>query len=287
MYDRILFPTDGSDGATAVLDHVLDVAATHSATLHVLYVADTTHQSATRVGGTVVDALEREGEQLVEETAKRAAERDVPTVTDVLQGGVSGTITAYAEEHDIDIVAMPTHGRTGLERMLLGSVTERVLRSATVPVLVFPPDAEPTSYPYRSVLVPTDGSECASVALDHVAGTVQSEETAVHVLSVVDIASLGIDVRSQLQVDALEKRAQQVVDSARSSIAASTIGAVEHGPSVYEAILSYVDDHGVDLVVMGTHGRTGVNRYLLGSVTEKVVRTAPVPVLAVPAPLEE
>jgi nucleotide-binding universal stress UspA family protein len=288
MYDRILFPTDGSDGAAAVLDHVLDVAATHDATLYVLYVADTTHDSAIRIGGTVVDALEREGERVVEETAERAEKRGVSTVTDVLQGGVSGTITAYAEEHDVDIVAMPTHGRTGIERVLLGSVTERVLRSATVPVLVFPPDAELTRYPYQSVLVPTDGSECASAALDHVAGIVRGEETMLHVLSVVDVASLGMDVRSQLQVETLEEHAQQVVDDAREAVeTASTVGAVKHGHPIHEAILSHVDEHDVDLVVMGTHGRSGVNRYLLGSVTEKIVRTAPVPVLAVPAPSVE
>jgi len=138
MYDRILFPTAGREGAAAVLDHVLDIAATHDATLYVVYVADTTHESVTRVGGTVVDALEREGEQIVEETAQRAERRGVSTVTDVLQGGVSGTITAYAEEHDVDIVAMPTHGRTGIKRVLLGSVTEKVVRTTPVPVLVVP-----------------------------------------------------------------------------------------------------------------------------------------------------
>jgi len=72
MYDEILFPTDGSDGAVGAVDHVLDIAATNDATVHILFVTDTTQMSATRMRGDIVDALEAEGEDVVSETAARA-----------------------------------------------------------------------------------------------------------------------------------------------------------------------------------------------------------------------
>lgn len=286
MHDSILFPTDGGEGSTPVFDHVLDLAARHDATVHVLNVVDTTHDTVTRVSGTLVDALEREGEAVVAAAAERAAERGVSTVTDVVRGAVAGAITDYAVENDVDLVAMPTHGRTGLERLLLGSVTERVLRTAPVPVLALRPDEDAGRYPSRNVLVPTDGSDCAAAALDHGIAIAAETGATLHVLSVVDVASLGADVHSQVQVDSLEADARAVVESATAAAEAagveSVAGSVEAGSSIHRAILSYADENDVDLVAMGTHGRSGLDRILLGSVTEKTLRTAPAPVLAVP-----
>lgn len=288
MYDRILFPTDGSEGAQAVFDHVLEFTENHGATLHILNVADTTHESVTRIGRDVVDVLEREGEEIVEAAAERATDWEISTVTAVHQGRVPETITAYADEHGIDLIAMPTHGRTGLERVLLGSVTERVIRQAPVPVFTLRPDEEPSQYPYRNVLVPTDGSECATTALSSAVDIVKASRATLHVLSVVDVTSLGVDVRSEFQTTALEEKANQVVEeateAAESASVDSIVDNVVFGDSIYRAIDSYIEEHDVDLVVIGTHGRTGINRYLLGSVTEKTVRRAAVPVLTVPEP---
>ena len=140
MFDHILFPADGSDGANSVFDHVLAVAETHDATLHILHVADTAHDSVTQIDGRVVDVFEREGERIVEALADRAASRDVPTTTDVVQGGVPETILAYADRYDIDLIVMPTRGQTGLKRLFLGSTTARVVRGSPVPVLTLHPD---------------------------------------------------------------------------------------------------------------------------------------------------
>lgn len=287
MYDQILFPTDGSEGAAAVSDHVFDLAETHGATLHVINVADTTHDSVTRIEGQIVDVLEREGEKLVQETAARAEERNLETVTDVLQGGVAETITAYAAKYDIDLVVMPTHGRTGIERLLLGSVTENVMRHSSVPVLTLDPDdLADVQYPYRNILVPTDGSESADAALQAGIDTAAIHDTTVHVFSVVDTASLGVDVYSTAQVDMLEEQATEEVargGKLAEDASVEAVEAVEHSATIHRSICEYAEDNGVDLIVMGTRGRTGVERYLLGSVAEKTVRTAGVPVMTVAA----
>jgi len=286
MFDTILFPTDGSDGAEAAFGHVLDLAEAHGATVYVLNVADTARDSVTQIQGQVIDTLEREGARIVRETATRASDRGVATVTEVLQGEPYNTIVDYAAANDVDVVVMPTHGRQGLERFLLGSTTERVIRRADVPVLTLRPDDDVrVRHPYRNVLVPTDGSATADAALDLAVDLAAAEDAGLHLLSVVDVTSLGIDVRTDIAVESLEESAADVLESASATASEAGVtpaaAAVELGTSVARVVRSYVDDHEVDLVVVGTHGRTGFDRYVLGSVTEKLVRTSPVPVLTV------
>ncbi|AZH25637.1 universal stress protein [Haloplanus aerogenes] len=286
MFDKLLFPTDGSDGAAAVFDHVLDVAEAHDATVHVLSVADTTRESVTQFRGQVVDALEQAGVRTVQEAAGRASDRGVPTVTEVMQGEPYRTIVDYANTYDIDLVIMPTHGRRGLDRFLLGSTTERVVRRSDVPVLTIRPDDDVTvRYPYRNVLVPTDGSDPADAALNIGIDVANTASAALHLVSVVNVTSLGVDVRTDIQTAALEENAEGILDAAagraREAGIAPAATAVEFGGSVSRTVRTYVTDHDIDLVILGTHGRTGFDRYVLGSVTEQLVRTAPVPVLTV------
>ncbi len=269
-----------------MFEYVLDLAAAHGATLHLLNVADTTHDSVTRIEGEVIDVLEREGEEIVDEFADRAAERHVPTATEVLQGAVPETITTYAAEFGIDLIAMPTRGRTGLQRLVLGSTTERVVRRATTPVLTLRPEDTAARYPPRNVLVPTDGSDCATAALEHAVTLVTAADATLHLLSVVDVTSLGADVYAEHQVETIEGHAKQAISEAAAYAeersVESVVESIEFESAIHRGIRAYLDDHDVDLVVMGTHGRTGVDRYLLGSVTEKIVRTAPTPVLTTP-----
>lgn len=286
MFERVLFPTDGSDGATEVLDHAIDLAERHGAELHLLNVADTTIDSVVRVQTDVVDVLEREGEQIVAEAAERAERRGVAAVTDVLQGEPFRTIVDYADQRDMDLIVIPTHGRRGLPRFLLGSVTERVVRRAEVPVLtVQTGDDRSIEYPYRNVLVPTDGSACAQAALETGIDITEAEEASLHLLSVIAIASLGADVRSDIQTDMLEQSAETILEEASSVASEAGIRpaseAVEYASSIHTAILEFIEEHEIDLVVVGTHGRTGIDRYILGSVTEYLIRTSPIPVLTV------
>ena len=134
MYDDLLFPTDGGDGAETGLEHALEAARTFDADLHVLYVADTARDSVTNVRGNVVDALEDEGREIVDEYVARADEHGVDAVDVVLQGRPHEVIVEYAEAN-VDLIVMPNRGREGVAQRLLGSTTERVVRTSSVPVL--------------------------------------------------------------------------------------------------------------------------------------------------------
>ncbi|MCU4801388.1 universal stress protein [Halobacteria archaeon HArc-gm2] len=285
MYDRILFPTDGSDAANAVRDYVLDLAAAEDATLEVLYVANSNENSVTRVGGEVVDALEQHGEEVVADVEDRAADRGVDVRSTVEQGDPSGTILAYADHRDVDLIVMSTHGRRGLDRMLLGSVTERVARKAGRPVLTVRPDDDvPRRYPPESVLVPTDGSAVSKRAVDEGAALAAERDATLHLLTVIDPSVFGGDDYAVMPTDVFEERAESILDRAvaRAEDAGATdvVRATEFG-NPRRTIGRYAGEEAVDLVAMGTHGRSGVDRFLMGSVTEGTVRTAPVPVLTV------
>lgn len=136
MYDDILLPTDGSAGMQTVIDHAADLAAEHDATLRALYVVDTASlmdipMEASMDG--VSQALKQEGKTALEQVERRAD--GAPVVTDLIEGSPAREITSYATENPCDVIVMGTHGRSGMDRLLLGSVAERVVRSAPVPVM--------------------------------------------------------------------------------------------------------------------------------------------------------
>jgi len=287
MYDDILLPYDGSDGASEVLHHAAELAHWADATIHLLYVADTNRDSVTVVDGDTVDALAQEGEETVEEGAKTLETLGVAHETDVVQGNPAPTVVDYADEFGLDLIVMPTHGREGVSRYLIGSVSEKVVRLADVPVLTvrMQPD-ESLAFPYGSVLVPTDGSEAATHAAEHVVAFAAALDATVHALSVIDDSAFGGLDSSPADTDsevAAENAVESVVAMAESAGVPETVEHVEHGSPV-EVLLDTVEAEDLQAVGMGTTGRRGTDRILLGSVAEKTVRSAPVPVMTVADP---
>ncbi|WP_267164401.1 universal stress protein [Halovenus salina] len=285
MYENILLPYDGSDGATEVLYHASEIAHWAGATINVIYVADTARDSVTVVEGQTVDVLERQGEDILEEAAKTLDTLGNRYKTDVVQGNPAPTIIDYAERYDQDLVVMPTHGREGVSRYLLGSVSEKVVRLSSVPVLTvrMQPD-EQLAFPYENILIPTDGSTAATHAAESLIELAAALDATVHVLSVVDDTVGEADVRStaseteseQATTDAVET----VVSQANACGVANTVRHIEYGSPV-EEILESIESHEIDAVGMGTTGKRGTDRILLGSVAEKTVRSAPVPVMTI------
>ncbi|KTG10905.1 universal stress protein UspA [Haloprofundus marisrubri] len=141
MYNRILVPVDGSDQSAAAVEHTLDLAEKYDADVHAVYVVDTGTNLLTVSKDEVRDTLRDLGEETAEGVLREVegrvgdADADIDLVVDVLEGKPDEEILQYADEHGIDLVVMGTHGRTGVKRRLLGSVTERVIRDGDIPVL--------------------------------------------------------------------------------------------------------------------------------------------------------
>lgn len=135
MYDRILVPTDGSDGAHTAFEHGLALAERFGADLHVLHAVDPSLIPPEVGAERVIDALRESAQDDLRELRRRGESMGIETETTIVDGGPHDAVLAFVDEHDIDLVVMGTHGRTGLGRWLLGSVTERVVRTCPVPVL--------------------------------------------------------------------------------------------------------------------------------------------------------
>lgn len=146
MYDRILVPTDGSDVAEAAVEHALDLAEKYGAELHALYIADT-DAIAYSLGTEQVDRirqgnfagmteLRKKAEAATGYVADTAKERGITVVEHHAGGQPHDMIADYADDNDVDLIVMGSHGRAGVRRALLGSVTERTLRTTHRPVLV-------------------------------------------------------------------------------------------------------------------------------------------------------
>ncbi len=184
---------------------------------------------------------------------------------------------------------MGTRGHTGLDRLLLGSVTTRVVRTVDVPVLcVNAHEADHTPEPQQSVqfddiLVPTDGTKPAQDAVDRALDIARAYDATLHGLSVVDrraYASRPGRTWPGLQ-QAMEKHGETVLGNLQANAEEAnvpTVTEVRHGVP-HQAILDYAANTDADIIVMGTHGRSGLSRQIIGSVTERVLRSSDVPVL--------
>lgn len=284
MFDNILVPTDGSECAEAAVGYAEDLATRTDASIHVLCVAD----SRTLENAPEHDLFKKERTEIAERTANELSESGVSTEQAVRTDIPHRAIREYATEADIDLIVMGTHGRTGVERFLLGSVTEKVVRLSDVPVLTVPAQEDgDVTYPYSDILVPTDGSQGAEVAISPAIEVATTYDARIHALSVVDTMGLGVERSSGEILNALEDSAQSAVDTVAEQATEASVSVAEttteHGtPS--RRIRSYIEDHDIGLVVMGTHGRSGIERYLLGSVAEKTVRTSPAPVMTIRQP---
>lgn len=130
-----MVPTDGSEGTRSVVEHAIDLARSYDAALHTIYVIDTNAGIDSSVPGTFA-ALEDAGENAIEEVIRQAEAAGVKTIEAVVaQGTPHQAILDYVNEYDVDLVVMGTHGRTGLDRYLVGSVTEKLVRHFDGPVL--------------------------------------------------------------------------------------------------------------------------------------------------------
>jgi nucleotide-binding universal stress UspA family protein len=284
MYDRILVPVDGSDPAKRAVGYGTLLAEAYDAELELLHVLHGGQQdSETRESG-------RERGEAVLAAARERVDGRVTVETTLLEGVPHRTVVDRVDDSDADLVVMGRRGRTGLGEGLLGSVTERVVVGVEVPVAVVPGgDPEDVPEGLSTVLLPTDGSENAEAASPHAVDLVGRFGADLHVVTVVDVQSAGglfsAGGVTEEFVDRLDEGGREAVERMVAAVREGDpdldpTTAVVHG-TPHEGLRDYVTENGVDLVAMGSRGRSNIERQLFGSVTKRVLRVVDVPVLVV------
>lgn len=281
---RILFPTDYSAGAAAAFPQAAFLADAHDAELTILNVAGRHLHS-------YHDMLERhplEEDELREMAGDARVDVSTLKIKQVqIEGAiVQERIVEQAKETDQDLIVMGTHGRSGVNRLLMGSVAEDVVRASPCPVLTIRNASDrPLPATVRRILVPVDFSDGSRLAVAHAHELALTYGAQIYLLHVVE----EVVYPSTYGIEPVELPTNEVIENVESGlarIAREDIG-IEHvvveartgyPPTVIE---TYSEEEDIDLIVLSTHGRTGLDRLLMGSVTERVVRRSSQPVFIV------
>ncbi len=288
MFSTMLVPTDGSAGAEATIDHAIEFARTYGAAVHTLYVVDTGAEPADIDGADREELYapsERRGREATIRITDRAADADLTAAREVREGVPHQEILAYTDEHDVDLIVMGTHGRTGADRARLGSTTERVLMLADVPVLSvrLGDDRETAAGPYEQVVIPTDGSDAAERAAETALDVAERYDADVHVVYAVDPTPYDLEDSPRSIVGLLKEGGREATETVATMTRDRDLSVttdVRRGEPAAE-LLAAVSTVDADLIAMGTRGRTVGTGRLLGSTTARVVRRSPIPVLTV------
>jgi nucleotide-binding universal stress UspA family protein len=298
MFKRVLIPIDSStyshQAAHLALGFVERVGA-DALVIHVTY-RQVMH-------GMESEALEKMvyvkyGRELLEPWTQIGKKRGVNLETKLVEAeglGIAEAIIRTAASEHCDLIAMGTQGREGLERLLLGSVAERVVRLSSVPVLLVRQSVTTVTLEagFKRILVPVDGSEASGKALwmaNEIAMKFGAELEFLHIIpdmpppiaDPVGMGGLVYDYNASSEV--LEQEADRVISDAKVKTTAQTVHTSKlraDGQRIADVIVQATRTKQADLIVMGTHGRGGFNRMLLGSVAEGVAHHASVPVLLV------
>jgi nucleotide-binding universal stress UspA family protein len=250
---RILVPLDGSELA----ERAVSVASA---------LARPFHES-------VILLTVGEDNQALRPPADRLAAEGVPAATEVVTGPVAEAICRFAHEQDVGLIVMSTQGRTGARRRIMGSVAERVVRKAQRPVLIVPRRAQMSVRPsFDRVIVSLDGSSEAERVLPFVSSFARRFGAPVVLLHVFDEGSEALDPMERYLAREAERLAKEQVEAEVRTVAGDPA----------EAIVGALERERQGLLMIATHGRGGVERLLLGSVAQSVIRRAGAPVLLVP-----
>ena len=275
-FRKILCPIDFFPGSLKAYDFALKLAVHYKARVHLLHVVAPVI-SAAYEGPVVVEDLmidlQRDSERQLQKLKAKAARAKVPIGTEVRSGSIDEEILRAVEKERADLIVMGTHGRRGFQRWLLGSVMERMMRHSPVPLLVTGSTAKALSPPpnIRRILVTTDFSVGTPDALAHafsIARECGAKVTLLHVLP-----DLSYELGSELKGPIVAKLQEKLDKLVPADLTSNVRARIEVGYP-YRVIKGIIEAEKPGLVVMNIHGKAMLDRALLGSTAERVLRSA-------------
>ncbi len=279
-YKKILVAFDGSVSGTNALLQSFRLATEEKSWITVATVVPAYEGDLNLIAvGDIHQALRRPGEEILSR-ANALAKKEGALIKTVLEEGEAyDRIVDLAEAENCGVVVMGRRGSSSIEKSHIGSVTARVIGLSQRDVLVVP---EGTNIGWQKILIATDGSRYSELATERAIDFAKSYGGSLIVVSVVDVPA-EFYAEAPAAVDKLIDNAKGFVAAARKKAEANYISAssfVGEGDA-FEIITKLADKEAIDVIIMGSHGKTGLKRLLMGSVAEKVIGHAPCPVLVV------
>lgn len=292
LYDTVVIPLDGSPLAELVFNQLPWIASPAKTELHLVGVLETwRYAMAARdlVMADLISILRNDQQNYLAQQSLALQQQGYCVHIHQCEGDAAQTIVKVAAEVDAQLLAMTTHGRSGVRRWTLGSVAERVLHATDLPVLLVRGETI-ASHALKRVLIPLDGSALAEEALESAAAVAKSSGASILLLQVIQT----LDPTNQRMLFQTKAEAESALHQwlTESENYLETVGQRLHQQGIaYEVrvrtgdpdriIAATTVDAGIDLVIMATHGRTGVSRWVYGSVANKVLRGITCPLLLV------
>lgn len=291
-FKHILCATDLSDFSNHAVSHGASMAREFGARLHLCHVID--FPSVSVRGAEYVFPLDQqEGmkERAIEKLESLMSGQSVEWEPVVVTGSPAETISGLVKERNIDLAITATHGRRGIKRFLLGSVTERLIRSISRPLLIArPPEQEAEeiqSFRFKRILVGCDFSPDSDNSLNYAFSLAQEFEAAIHLVHVIEpftyrdmlLPDTVVDVvKEDLQTRLIDKLDSLIPEEAHHWCEIKTLCL---GGEPFEELVRYAELNDVDLIILGVRGHGLMETLLLGSTTDRVIRHASCPVLSV------
>jgi nucleotide-binding universal stress UspA family protein len=298
---RILCPIDYSECSRRAFDHAVAIARWYQATITLFHVSSFVPVIAYAPAGPILPPVMLTPDDrarmldALRQFAAAEAGSSVPLEFDVAEGSAATEILAKAEAMPSDLLVLGTHGLSGFDRLMLGSVTEKVLRKATCPVLSVPshaPDVVPIPPGlFRRILCAIDFSGCSMDALTYAASLAQEADAHLTVLNVLELppgTPSDLDEGPMALPRALREYVTSVETERREALVKAvpetvrtycTVETLLADGKPYREILRVADEQKSDLIVMGVRGRGAADLLLFGSTVQHVVRQATCPVL--------
>jgi nucleotide-binding universal stress UspA family protein len=281
----ILCPVDFFRASDNAVKYAVALASNYGARIHLLHVVPPVLYSANDYAvsmGEWRDAIEKDAAGKIKSLAAKLKAQNIPVESEVCVGDVHDEIKRSIQAVKPDLIVMGTHGRRAFERWFMGSKTERLLRHTPVPLLTVTANEKLSGTPrFRQILVTTDFSEGTEEALAYAFSMAQENESRVTLLHVVhDIAA---DLSGKYR-DALARGVEKGLEDLVPPEARNwcdIVTRVETGLP-YRIILRILEDEKIDLLVMNIHGKGMLDRAMIGSTAERVVRGARCPVMMIP-----
>lgn len=290
---RILCPIDFSDHSIHALDHAVAFAKWYGSSVTLMHVrppAPVSYPAGPEMVATLLTPQERAA--LLDSMNRLQQEHcmGTPSIVEVIEGPPATELLTRADSMPADLVVMGTHGRSGFERLMLGSITEKVLRRAACPVLTVPAAVAPAKTPavlLKNIVCAVDFSDCSMHALTYALSIAKESDANLTVMHVLEVPpdlppeDAGgpfsfreyVDSAQQARMVRLNKA---IPDDARTYCKVDTLVTIG---KAYREILRVADERHAGLLVVGIHGRGAIDRLLFGSTTQHLVRLATCPVL--------
>jgi hypothetical protein len=267
--EKLMVATDGSQYSESAIREAIHLAKICSSNLIAVSVVKTNLEFDS-VLPQFVEKAEQEAIKHLESVKAQAAKEGVNCMTIVsLSEEPYQDIVNHASKNNVDMIIMGTHGRTDMKRLMMGSVTALVIGHAPCKVLVLPLNARVEC---RNVLIATDGSKYSEAAASEALGIAKRCGSSLIVISVAS---------SDAEIASAKDNVNKVSEAAEKECVKTTSVVTTGKP--YEAILKTSKKENADFIIVGSHGRTGLARLLMGSVTERVIGHAETAVLVVKA----